>query len=540
VTRRPLLIEVVARSTTAAAVSAYQDAHPRSDLVEIRLDTITDLRLDQVLSAAGRPKLLTARSRGQGGAMAGEDRTALLRRIAASKAEWMDIETQDLDAPDLQRPGGPRRILSWHDINGTPLDLGERMRPLLAARGVDLVKIVTFAEVAGDNLRVRDLLRGAPRGRVVAFAMGPKGTASRILAAKWGSAATFAPRRGAPVSAPGQVSIEELEDLYRWRAIGPSTGILGVLGSPVGASLSPAMHNAALAALGLDLVYLPFEASTLAEFLPVFSELRVRGLSVTHPFKEAILSHLDVIDPEARRCGAANTVVKVWNRLEGHNTDVEAAVAPLRAWLPLAGARVAVIGAGGAARALVEGLVRERARVAVFSRTPARARALARVAGAVHRPMARLKTFACDLVVNATPVGMATAGDAAKPGRAPVPVTWLKAPRLYDLIYNPAETPLMARARARGIEVRGGIEMFIMQGAEQFRLFTGRPAPIEVMRRAVEEALAWRATEDRARLAGPVAGEPAGRRRPRAMDGAPGGRRRARAGAARGGRHGRR
>ena len=549
-TRRPLLVEVVARSTTAAAVRAYEDAHPRADLVEIRLDTIGDLRLDRVLAATGRPKLLTVRSRGQGGAMAGEDRGALLRRVAGSRAEWMDLETQDLEVGALRRPGGPRRILSWHDISGTPLDLGERVRPLIDARGIDLVKIVTFAEVAGDNLRVRDLLRGAPRGRVVAFAMGPKGTPSRILAAKWGSAATFAPRRGAPATAPGQVSIEDLEEVYRWRTIGPSTGILGVLGSPIGVSLSPAMHNAAFAALGLDLVYLPFEASSLAEFLPVFSELRLRGLSVTHPFKEAILPHLDVIAPEARRCGAANTVVKVWNRLEGHNTDVEAAVAPLRGWLPLAGARVAVIGAGGAARALVQGLVRERARVAVFNRTPQRARALARAAGAVHRPLARLKTFACDLVVNATPVGMATAGveaagvetrsvgspgHAPEGGRTPVPAAWLKAPRLYDLIYNPAETPLMRRARARGIEARGGLEMFIMQGAEQFRLFTGRPAPVDVMRRAVEEALARRSagppprSGDRARPA-----RRAGRAGARVV------RRRAHAGARRGGRHGRR
>jgi len=523
VTRRPLLIEVVARSTTAAALRAYREAHPRADLVEIRLDAIKDLRLDHILSATGRPKLLTVRSRGQGGAMAGEERVALLRRVAASKAEWMDIETQDLDVPDLHRAGGPRRIVSWHDISGTPLDLADRVRPLLGARGVDLVKIVTFAEVAGDNLRLRDLLRGAPRGRLIAFAMGAKGTASRILAAKWGSAATYAPRRDAPASAPGQVSIEELEEVYRWRAIGPSTGILGVLGSPVGASLSPVMHNAAFAALGLDLVYLPFEASTLAEFLPVFSELRLRGLSVTHPFKEAILPHLDVMTPEARRCGAANTVVKVWNRLEGYNTDVEAAVAPLRDWLPLAGSRVAVIGAGGAARALVNGLVRERARVAIFSRTPQRARALARATGAVHRPMARLKTFACDLIVNATPVGMAGPGMAMTGrtpdrGRMPVPVAWLKAPRLYDLIYNPAETPLMARARARGIEARGGIDMFIRQGAEQFRLFTGRPAPVDVMRRAVDEALARRVSTV-----------------PGADQGGPG-----RPGAGKGGRHGRR
>jgi 3-dehydroquinate dehydratase / shikimate dehydrogenase len=514
VIRRPLLVEVVARPTTAAALSAYQDAHPASDLVEIRLDIIRDLKLDRIVAAKGRPKLLTVRSRGQGGALAGDDREALVRRVAATRSEWMDIETQDLDLLAARRPGGPRRLLSWHDLHGTPLDLDERLRPLLRASGVDLVKIVTFAEVAGDNLRVRDLLRGAPRGRVAAFAMGPKGIPSRVLAAKWGSAATYAPRRGAPASAPGQVALEDLEEVYRWRGIGPSTGLLGVLGSPVGASLSPAMHNAAFAALGLDLVYLPFEASTLAEFLPVFSELRLRGLSVTHPFKEAILPHLDAIDPVARRCGAANTVVKVWNRLEGHNTDLEASVAPLRGWLTLSGARVAVIGAGGAARALVEALARERARVTVFGRAPEKARALARATGSAHRPLARLRTFACDLVVNATPVGMAAGVGAAERTRVPVPATWIRAPRLYDLVYNPAETALMRQARARGIDTRGGGEMFLAQGAAQFRLFTGRPAPLEVMRRAIREALS------RAPATGPDARPGRVVRRPRPRSGA--------------------
>src|SRR5262249_49624202 len=158
-------------------------------------------------------------------------------------------------------------------------------RRLLATPRVDLVKVVTFAETAGDLLRVRDLLRVAPRGRVIAFCMGSKGVPSRVLSRAWGSAATYAHRRGHPVSAPGQAAMEDLLETSRWDRIGASTGLLGVLGSPVAPSLSPAMHNAALRALGLDLVYLPFEASGVAEFLPLISELRLRGLSVTLPFK---------------------------------------------------------------------------------------------------------------------------------------------------------------------------------------------------------------------------------------------------------------
>jgi len=482
--RRPLLIEVVACPTTEAALRAYRGAHPRSDIVELRLDLIRDLDLDRLLAAKGKPKLLSMRSRQQGGGARPPDRAAVLERIAQSSAEYLDVEPQDTDLPALRRVEGPRRVLSWHDFRSTPLDLRERLLWLLAQRRADFVKIVTYAEVAGDVLRIRDLLRGAREERLIAFCMGPKGAPSRVLASTWGSAAVFAPRRGAPESAPGQIPLEDLVDLYRIDSLRAETGLLGVLGSPVTHSLSPAMHNAALAALRIDLRYLPFEASTLAEFMPLLAELRVRGLSVTLPFKEAFLPHLDSIDPAARRCGAVNTVIKVWNRLEGHNTDIEASVAPLRPFLPLRGATVAVMGAGGAARALLEGLRPEGARVTVFNRTTSRARALARISGARHLPWRRLRGFRCDLLVNATPVGMGPLQ-----GRTPVPVSWVRARRVYDLIYNPPETLFLERARRRGLEALGGIEMFLAQGAEQFRLFTGRTPPLEVMRRALDEAL---------------------------------------------------
>jgi 3-dehydroquinate dehydratase / shikimate dehydrogenase len=478
------MIEVVACATTDAALRAYKGAHARTDIVELRLDGMRDLDLDRLLAARGKPKLLSMRSRAQGGGAAPSDRAAVLAKIARSSAEYLDIEPQDTDLPALRRAEGPKRVLSWHDFRSTPLDLRDRLLWLLGQRRADLVKIVTFAEVAGDILRVRDLLRGAGEERLIAFCMGPKGVPSRILAPSWGSAAVFAPRRGAPPSAPGQVPLEDLLEIYRIDDLRPETGLLGVLGSPVSHSLSPVLHNAALEASQIDLRYLPFEATTLAEFLPVMAELRVKGLSVTLPFKEAFLPHLDVIDPVARRCGAVNTVIKVWNRLAGHNTDIEASVEPLRRLLPLRGASVGVMGAGGAARALVEGLRPEGARVTLFNRTPSRARALARATGARHLPWRRLRGFRCDLLVNATPVGMAPLV-----AKAPVPASWIRASRVYDLVYNPKETLFLARARRRGLEALGGAEMFLAQGLAQFRLFTGQEPPREVMRAALDRSL---------------------------------------------------
>ena len=486
--QRPLVVEVIAQRTTAAALAAYREAHPRADLVELRLDLVRDLDLDRLIAAPGKPKLMTVRSRPQGGEAAPADRPPLLRRLCRAPIAWVDVEPDDFGLAEVRRPGGPKRLLSWHDLHTTPLDLEDRLARLLREERASLVKLVTFAEVAGDLLRVRDLLRRAPAGRVLSFCMGPKGMASRILAPSWGGAGVFAPRRGAPASAPGQVPLEDLVDTYRLDALKPSTGLYGVLGSPVGHSLSPAIHNAAFAALGLDLRYLPFESSTVAEFLPVLSELRLRGLSVTLPFKEAIAPHLDRLDAASQGLQAVNTVVKVWNRLEGSNTDAAAAVAPLRGFVRLNGARVAVLGAGGAARALVPGLVRRGARVTIFSRTPERGQRLAGATGAAALPWGRVRGFRCDLLINATPVGMAPRVRAL-----PVPLAWVRARRVYDLVYTPAETALVRSARARGIPAKGGLEMFLAQGAAQFRLFTGRPAPRTVMRRALKEALDARA-----------------------------------------------
>lgn len=507
---RPLVIQVVASQTTREMLEAYRDADPRADVVELRLDLVRDLDSAAILAARGKPKLVTVRSREQGGQAAPGERGPLLRRALEAGVEYLDLEFNDRDLPLLRGRPHTRRILSCHDLSTTPDDLPALYSRIRSVAEGALIKIVTFADAATDILRLRDLLRAAEPGTLAAFAMGAKGVPSRILAPHWGSAAVYAPRRGAPASARGQVALEDLFDLYRFDRIGPETRLLGVLGSPVGHSLSPLMHNAALSALDLDYRYLPFEATTLAEFLPVMSELRVSGVSVTLPHKQRFLSYVDHADGTARAVGAINTVVKTWNRLEGWNTDVEAALAPLRARRALGGARVALLGAGGAARALVYGLKAAGAEVTIFNRTLVRGRELAREFGVRHLPWARLRGFRCDVLVNATSVGLAP--DLA---RSPIPAAWIRAPLVYDLIYNPPETELLRRARARGAEVLGGVEMFVAQGAAQFRLFTGREPPVDLMRQVVMGALLARPESLSPRAARGGAAKPGGPARPR-------------------------
>ena len=481
---RTLVIQVVACDTTAEMLRAYESADPRADVVELRFDLVRDLDPTPILKARGKPKLVTVRSRRQGGAASASSREPLLRLALDAGVEYVDLEYGGEDLPLLKGRGRARRILSYHEPAGTPVDLADLYARMRSVAEGALLKIVTFADAASDNLRHRDLLRSVPRGDLIAFCMGPKGIPSRVLARHWGSAAIYAPLRGASPSAAGQVPLEDLFDIYRFDRINGETRLLGVLGSPVGHSLSPPMHNAALAALGVNDAYLPFEATTVAEFLPLLSELRIAGLSVTLPHKERILPYLDRLDETARRVGAANTIVKTWNRLEGYNTDVDAALAPLRGRIDLKGARVAVLGAGGAARALVFGLEREGARVTIFNRTAARARNLARELGVRHLPWGRARRFRCDLLVNATAVGLAPDAE-----RTPVPASWIAAPLVYDIVYNPPETRFLKEARALGAEVVGGVEMFVAQGAAQFRLFTGKEAPLDVMRRTVLQAL---------------------------------------------------
>ena len=463
---------------------AYRDADQRADLVELRCDTVRDLDIDRLLGATGKPKLITARSRQHGGSCRPADREPILRKALEAGVEYVDLEFGSQDLPLLHGQWHSRRILSYHDLESTPTDLQTLHARMQSVAEGALLKIVTFADAASDSLRIRDLLKSSRSGGLIAFCMGTKGIPSRVLASHWGSAAVYAPVRGAAPTAPGQIPLEDLFDLYRFRDINEETRLLGVVGSPVAHSLSPRMHNAAFTAADLNYRYLPFEVTSIAEFLPVISDLPLHGLSVTLPHKEKILSYLDEVDEMARGVGAVNTVVKSWNRLEGYNTDVEAALAPLRSAMTLKGKKVAVLGAGGAARALVFGLMREKARVTIFNRTASRARTLAREFGARHLPWERLRSFRCDLLINATSVGLDP-----ETGVTPVPATWIAAPHVYDIIYNPPETLLLKRARARGAMVYGGVDMFVAQGAAQYRMFTDHEPPVDVMRRTVLEAL---------------------------------------------------
>jgi 3-dehydroquinate dehydratase/shikimate dehydrogenase len=298
------------------------------------------------------------------------------------------------------------------------------------------------------------------------IAMGETGVATRVMAARLRNRWTYA---GDGV-APGQLPAERLLHEFRFRSIRADAALYGVTGNPVSHSLSPAMHNAGFAARGLNAVYVPLQTADAGDFVRFAREMGMAGASVTAPFKIAVMSHVDEVEPLARRVGAMNTIVVRDGRWIGANTDVHGFLAPLVGRIALKGVRATVLGAGGAARGVAIALADEGARVTVSARNDAAAREIAELVGGV------VGTFpprpgSWDVLVNTTP-----AGSLASPEN-PIAGTPLDGEIVFDLVYVPAETQLLADARAQGCMTIGGLEMLVAQAERQFELWTGERPP---------------------------------------------------------------
>jgi 3-dehydroquinate dehydratase/shikimate dehydrogenase len=273
--------------------------------------------------------------------------------------------------------------------------------------------------------------------------------------------------------------------LYRADKLGRKSRVYGVIGNPIGHSLSPVLQNAGFQARRMEAVFLPFPVRDLRDFLRSVEPLGIAGFSVTLPHKQAILRHLDDCDAMAAAIGAVNTVVvRGGGKLYGCNTDYVGVLRALERRIPLRGSRTLIFGAGGAARAVAFALAQSGASVCVCARRAKQAQALARAVGGevVERPRLQREFF--DAIVNATPIGMHPAV-----GRSPLAARELNCRLVFDLIYRPRVTKLMQLAALRGIETVSGVEMFVAQGTGQWEIWTGERAPVAAMRRAVLRAL---------------------------------------------------
>jgi 3-dehydroquinate dehydratase / shikimate dehydrogenase len=470
----------VCAKSVAELEEQYQRAQQVGDIVELRLDCLE--QLPERFNKLTGPTILTLRPSEQGGyrTLNRAEREAFWRNHLEAKS-LCDIEL-DLAANSTMEFDWSRVIASHHDFTRVPHDLNQ-IYEQLAATPARILKIAVQANDITDCLPVFQLLeRARNEGReIIAIAMGDAGIVTRVLGPARGSFLTYGSLADETATAPGQVNARQLRSLYRIDEIDQDTMICGLVGLPVMHSVSPHMHNAAFAAEGVNGVYLPFEVRNLSAFMKrmvkpetLALEWNLRGLSVTAPHKSDVIQFLDWIEPEAQQIGAVNTVVIKDGELRGYNTDVYGLVEPL---LKVVGSlkelRVAVIGAGGAARAAVWAMNQHAARVTVFARDVVKARSL-------HpecQELANASFSDYDVVINATPVSPAVAEQLAR------------ASLVYDLIYNPIETGFLKEARRAGCQTLGGLEMLVAQARLQFELWTGKQPTASIMHDAAAAAL---------------------------------------------------
>jgi len=493
-------------ATVAEMVERADAALKETNFVEFRLDYLDKPllalpRLKQFLAEhTAATAIATCRRTPNGGKFEGSlaAEVEVLAKAAASGFHLVDLElesAEELKKNDLQklRETGVALIISFHDFKQTKdLDgVFARIQPFEP----EFVKIVPTARTLTDNLTLmRFIERMNDHSNIIGVCMGDAGIISRVLGVRAGSAFTFASATAGEETAPGQIAARTLLETYRIDQVDAATKVYGVAGSPIRSSLSPLMMNAAFRRETVNAVYLALQADKIADLLTLVKEIPIQGISVTMPLKQEIIPHLENTDPLSAKIGACNTVLRAQDgKLYGFNTDVAGIVAPLERRISLRGAKILVLGAGGAARAAVFGLRDKGAEVWILNRTPETAQKLAKQAGAKTIKKEAVAKTPFDVIVNATPIGMAG-------NKAPqiLEEKDLNAKLVFDLVYNPIETPLIAAARAKGIAVIAGVEMFVQQGARQFEIWTGKPAPEEEMLRVVLHALKLKAEEPEA------------------------------------------
>lgn len=489
-TTTPLLCATVT-ATTTAELRQLRDLATDADLVELRLDSVDDPDVAAALAGRRVPVVVTCRARWEGGGFEGseEERHHLLRQALDLGADYVDVEWRagftDLLTPDLRS----RIVLSSHDFSGVPADLDDQARAMQAT-GAGRIKIAVKASRLSDCLPLLRLGTAFDGGaqRPVLIGMGEAGLSTRVLAGRFGSAWTYA----GTVRDVGQIGAHTLLQQFRFRAITGRTSVFGLFGLPVAHSVSPAMHNAAFDAAGIDAVYLPLPAADVDDLRTFATAMGMKGASVTIPYKVPLLDRVDETDDVTRAVGALNTIRIDAGRWSARNTDVDGFLQPLRdRHVPLAGRRAAILGAGGSARGVAIALASQGAFVTVHARDRQKAAAVAaRVSGAVGDFPPAAGSW--DLLVNCTPVGMHPRLD-----QSPVPAAHFSRGVVYDLIYNPPVTRLLRDAATGGCDTIGGLDMLVAQAQAQFEWWTGERPAQGVMRAAAAKRLSeFNADED--------------------------------------------
>lgn len=493
----------ITETNAESFLSAILEASQLADMVELRLDYLSIQDRSSVIArlpaltanTACKDLLLTFRPREQGGQqdLSLEDRQDFWRNLppeVIAATRFVDFEFDLVESWNGISPVPWEKVIcSWHNFEETPCDLLTRF-DRMAATSAAVVKIATMANRIYDCLKTFELIQYAKGKKpVIALAMSLAGVSTRILSLASGAMLTFGSLRKGAESAAGQITASDLRNLYRIKQLNSDSEILGIIGYPVGHSRSPLMHNTVLSLHGLNAAYLPFEVQDAGEFITDFVRPQTkkfawnfRGLSVTIPHKLAVIPYLDSVDTTAKAIGAVNTIVINGGKLNGFNTDIVGAMKPLEELVELRDARVAVLGAGGSARAICYGLRQRGANTTIFARDMTKAAPLVEEFEARSQLLESF-TGDFDIVINCTPIGMRHHSE----GESPLKTEALKNTTLvYDLIYTPNTTALLCNAKEAGCQTLGGMSMLIGQATEQLRLWMGLDASFETMRKGLE------------------------------------------------------
>jgi 3-dehydroquinate dehydratase/shikimate dehydrogenase len=478
------LVMTVTGRTMDELRRARDAAATQADLVELRLDGVDRPDVAGALEGRLRPVIVTCRPRWEGGQFDGaeHERERLLQAAAHAGAEFVDVELRADFAAELVRARRGRGIvISMHLFDATGNDYAGRLAALKAT-GAEVSKLAVQVDSLSQTLPLYELGASASDPAAtgqhhVLIAMGPRGIHSRILSARLNNRWTYS----GDAVAPGQLPAARMLAEYHLRRIRRDADLYAVTGSPVAHSLSPAMHNAGFAHLGLNAVYVPLDARDAEDFVAFARAMDLQGASITAPFKVDMFKHVQERDALADDVGAINTLVVRRGQWLGTNTDVAGFVAPLKGKIALRGTRTAVLGGGGAARAVAIALKREGSAVTICARRREQARDVAELVGV------RTGTFppppgSWDVLVNATSCG-------SRPDdTSPMAGVRLDGEIVYDLIYSPPDTPLIRQAREAGCWTIGGIEMLIAQAERQFQAWTGAAPPAGLFKAAVDAA----------------------------------------------------
>jgi len=512
-----LAVPIAARTPMQASEQIACAIAAGANILELRLDYLENLTVeltDELISdtkaTTNLPIIVTCRDKQQGGSIEYPADLCFQTLLSAiiSGADFIDFEFENLNeqnkkviAGALSKNPDTRLILSAHNFQDKFDDIKKLYGEIKAEFPNSIPKLIYTAKHINDCFEAFDLLHSTDE-YLISFCMGEAGLISRILAKKLGSFVTFASIDEDSATAPGQLTIDQFKELYRYDFIEADTELYGIIGSPVSHSLSPNIHNACLAEIGADKLYLPLLVEGGKEDFDKFMGnifargwLDFRGFSVTIPHKQNAINFVSgnkgVVEPLTEKIGAANTlIIDDDGKTYGYNTDYCGALDAITSTLKitrigLKGLPIAIMGAGGVSRAITAGLTDCGAKVKIYNRTLEKAEKLAAEFGCEFGPQDDLLGVDTKLLINCTSIGMYPNIDASG-----LPSSCHhKGMVVFDTVYNPQETLLLQQAKEAGAKTINGVDMFINQAMAQFQLFTGTDANPNIMRNTISDCL---------------------------------------------------